>query len=208
MKKNIVFLITAILVSIPILFLVPESLYKALFLLLLIWSWFYLGWRCKNYTKISILYTFLILPLNLTIQILPTLLPVLNTSSYVSGLSVNYLIPTVSVLDLFAVLIVISGFVEGRNIIRKVTRSPFLIALGLVFLIQILYVQETTTLFSTLRIFLYLIGSVFSLKFLQKKKLLRNLLQQGYVKGLLLCSVLLQFFVGLYQFSKGASLGV
>jgi hypothetical protein len=102
---------------------------------------------------------------------------------------------------------VISALVENSKLSLKVFREPLLIVLGLLFLVQILYVQETTTLFSALRIFLYLIGSVFSLKYLQERKLLRNLLQQGYVKAVLFSSVLLQLFVGLYQFSKGVSLG-
>lgn len=213
MKKNTSpglsrFLIISILVSILVLFLISESLPKALFILVVIWSWYFFGKKYKNFTKISILYTFLLLPFNLTLQLAPLLQGVLTFPPYVSGLLVNYLNPVVSILDLFVFFLFMSSFDECKDLLVRRIKRPLFLILFLLFLAQNLYVQEITTVIVSIRILTYLLAASFVLEYLKEKKLLSKMLQRGYAKGPLLGAVFVQFFVGSYQFVTGASLGV
>ncbi len=145
---------------------------------------------------------FLVLPFNITYQI-----PIPVEQSMSNGLIVNYLIPTISILDLVIGIFLTSVFVqEGFTFFKKVFGKYRLglIIFSVFLLIQNVFLQNLLSILNSVRLFSYLLAFVLILeKFPIKKKVISPTLFSVSI----LFSVLIQGIIGLKQFLRGVSLG-
>lgn len=210
--KNLIFIITVLLLSIILLFMLTESLYKALFLLFLVLSYLLLGIKTGSFTKTSILYIFFVLPFNITYQ-LSEYVQLFNYNfhlydPYVTGLYVNYLVPTLSVIDIFVFMLLISIFFEHVKTFNSVFRNLFIIIFVVFLILQNVFVQDFNTLFLTLRLLLYFVCAISIVKIIKDNKEVNKLLQTCYINLLLTGQILTQLFISIYQFVRGTSVGL
>lgn len=191
-------------IYIPILitsvFLCSQDLYKGLFLISLFTIWLILSIKKKNYI-ITAIVLFLVLPFNITLQI-----P--GTDPYVAGFFVNYLVPTLSILDIFAGILLIQLFIQKYSEFKKLLSDKYLLIFFILLVIQNIFVQDFLTLLLSVRLSVYLFTSILLLNTLKKDSKEKSLLRNLYVKTAVLLSILLQGAIGIYQFLKGVSLGV
>ena len=115
-KKYLSIIVTFSLFLIPLLFLINQSIEKGIFILFTLVVWLILFIYTRKLIISSILYILFILPFNITIQ-LPSVVEFFNTefllsTPFVNGVYVNYLVPTISILDLGAFLLLLSIFTE------------------------------------------------------------------------------------------------
>lgn len=181
---------TALLLSGVFIYIAPEHQGKAIFLIGLIWVWLFLGRALKSYTLASLLWLILILPFNITLG-LPSLV-----EAYVSGVTVNYLVPIVSILDLGFGLVLLSALFEGKfsKLLKEIPWYILFIGIYLFFHNALFF--SSTTLFMTARYVLYALSGY--LGYLEvKNKRIRFL---NYLVLLLFSSVLLQGLIGVFQF--------
>jgi putative inorganic carbon (hco3(-)) transporter len=211
-RRNVfVFLIVIVFVSL-LPFLIRQSPERAVFLSLTLFLWLSIFLYTKDLVLSSILYILIVLPFNVTMQ-LPSAVEIFNTnivfpSPFVNGIYVNYLVPTVSILDLGVVLILLSLLVkEGFSFYWKIFKSLkngvliFFIYLG----IQVFLLEDLLVVFSSLRVFLYLL-TIVSLVLYHKGRDIRRLFFPA--SFIFLLNVLIQGVVGVFQVVKGASLGL
>ena len=192
-KKHIFLLIT-LGVSLSLLFFIKENILKGLVLEFCIWFWYFLGKKTKNYTYSSFLLLFLILPFNISIQFLKE-----NVNPYVNGVFTNYLVPTLSILDVFAGIFLISSILE-----RKFTKKHLswdVLLLILFPLIQLALGIDVVAIVGVWRMVLYLLSF---------RVLIDNIELKGDKKFLILTKILIVVQVGisLLQFLGGSSLGL
>ena len=192
-KRNI-FLLIAIILSISLLFLINENTSKVIVLEIFVWLWFLLGKRFKDFTYSSILLLFLVLPFNLSFQI-----PLASIDPYVNGVFTNYLVPTVSILDLFAGILLLSAIIEGNVSKKEISWEISLLAIfaGIKFLFD----QNIVSLLGSMRILLYLLS--FKV-ILNARKITGDKKIGNIIKGL----ILFETAVSILQFCKGSSLGI
>lgn len=193
LKENI-FLVITLVISLSLLFFIKENILRVLVLEPLIWLWYYLGKRFKNFTYTSLLLFWIVLPFNIAIQVYFN-----NTDPYVNGIFTNYLVPTISILDLFGILLLISSILE-----KKISRKDFsweILCLLAFSLIQFFVNKEIVSLLSITRIFCYLL--VF-------RAVNKNINLKGDTKFLRVTEVLIliQVVVALFQFLSGCSIGI
>jgi len=114
---------------------------------------------------------FLVLPFNITYQI-----PIPVEQSMSNGLIVNYLIPTISILDLVIGIFLTSVFVqEGFTFFKKVFGKYRLglIIFSVFLLIQNVFLQNLLSILNSVRLFSYLLAFILILeKFPIKKKVI------------------------------------
>lgn len=164
---------------------------KAIFVLTLFLFWAVLSLRTKKPSYISFLYILIVLPFNITLQ-----LPFLSSEDpYVRGIISNYLIPTISILDVGFVLLFISLAFERKVLSNKF----FILVLGFYILIISLH-PNTLSIISAFRLLFYPLSLL--LFFIYTK------VSWKQVSSILLFHVLFQGLLGVFQFLKGASLGV
>jgi O-antigen ligase len=126
---------------------------------------------------------------------------------FVDGVIVNYLVPTVSILDISVLLLLLSMFFH-KKIILKWKGFSFLKVLSLFafyLVIQSIFKDSFLSLFNSLRLLLYIFTFYNLLKI--KKKVLDRKLHIYLLLGSILL-VLFQGLVALLQFSGGSSLGL
>lgn len=118
---------------------------------------------------------------------------------YVNGIFTNYLVPTISILDLFACLFLMSSVCEKK--IQKEDLSWELILLVLFSLLQFLLKDSIVSLLGIFRIVSYLL--VF-------KVAIREIKMKGDMKVLRILETLIviQTGIAILQFTKGSSLGL
>lgn len=193
LKKNI-FLLVAILVSLSLFIFIKENIFRVIVLEVLIWLWYSLGKRFKNFVYASFLLLLIILPFNISIQICLN-----GIDPYVNGIFTNYLVPTISILDLFVCLFLISSVCEKK--IQKKDLSWELILLVLFSLLQFLLKDSMVSLLGIFRIVSYLL--VF-------KMAIREIKIKGDMKVLRILETLIviQTGIAILQFTKGSSLGL
>lgn len=189
---------TAILLSGALIYIAPEHQGKAIFLIGLVWIWLFLGRALKSYTLASLLWLILILPFNITFG-LPSLV-----EAYVSGVTVNYLVPVISLLDLGFGLVLLSSIFEGK--FRKLFKGVpwYLLFIGIYIVFHNALFFNYTTLFMTLRYVLYALAGYIG--YLEVKNMKVRFL--NYLVLILFASVLLQGVIGLFQFVIGADLNL
>ena len=145
---------------------------------------------------------FLVLPFNITYQI-----PIPVEQSMSNGLIVNYLIPTISILDLVVGIFLALVFLqEGFTFFKKVfyKYKLGLIVFFVFLLIQNIFLQNPLSILNSVRLFSYLLAFILILEKIPIKK---KTISPTLFSAPLLVSVLVQGIIGLKQFLRGVSLG-
>jgi O-antigen ligase len=161
----------------------------------------------KDFLKASFLLLLLILPFNITYQLPYQILGVEIANPFVNGIIVNYLIPTLSILDLSVFLILISILLT-KKIDLKWKGFSFLkmfILFAVYLVVQSIFKGSFLSLFNSFRLLIYLFT------FYSLSKHIKSVLNQKTYIYLLIGSIFLVLFQGvvaLLQFSGGTSLGL
>jgi hypothetical protein len=205
--KKYWYLIITILIVCALIPLYYENISKALVISIAIIIWCILGILFKKFTLSSLLILFLILPFNITYQLPYSFLGITLSDPFVNGVIVNYMIPTISVLDLGVFLLLLSMFFENILILKWKGFSflKVFIVFTIYLVIQNIAIGEFLTLFNSLRLIFYLFT------FYQLSLNIKDLLRQRVLVYILILSLLLVLFQGivaLIQFSGGTSLGI
>ncbi len=213
-KKDIPFYVLLLLLFLMLTPLFFESIGRCLILLLLllIFLLFYL------FTK-DILYSFLVflllsLPFNITYQIPQIFLEKLNflySSSYVNGILVNYLVPTLSILDMGVVIFLLNFLLMGKiptiqKVFLKYKLAIFLFSIAL--LLQNIFLHNILVLLTSFRFLLYLVTFLVVIEKLKDSNIFKIQKKSFTLSLLLFFSVLVQGIIGLLQFKGGVSLGL
>jgi O-antigen ligase len=150
-------------------------------------------------TKKPFFYTTLFLlamfPFNITLQ-----QPDFNV--YIQGIYSNYLVPTLSIIDVFIFFLLLASFFEKKKWNFSKNTTIFFV---IFFLFLTLKAYLDNSLLSTLllyRIFFYTFGLFLVVQHFNFKKHLKS------ISWIILFSILIQFFIGLIQFKEGTSLGL
>lgn len=163
----------------------------------------------KNILLSSFLYILIILPFNITFQ-LPQSVQIFSNdmklfNPYVEGVYVNYLVPTLSILDLGAVLVLLSSFLQNgwKKFVEIFKHYGMVLPLFVVFLLlQNVLLRDALSLLNSIRLILYLLAFLSLVEFFKVGK-------EKYSKPLLvisIISVLIQGIIGSLQFTGGSSL--
>lgn len=201
---NFFFSILIIALLIPLL---SESLEKVLVITAIIIVWNILGIILKDFIKSSFLTLLLILSFNITYQLPCSVFGIQLADPYVNGIIVNYLIPTISILDLGVFLLLIS-MCSQRKIDLKWKGFSFIkifLILGIYLIIQSVLKSSFLSFFNSIRLLLY----VFT--FYNLLKNLKEIFDKKMYSRILIGSILLVIFQGilaLLQFSGGSSVGL
>ncbi len=200
-------LVVFVLLVIPLLFLMQENALRSVVLLLSLMVWLIIGIKTKSVVLSSILYILITLPFNLTYQ-LPLHVLFFNTDPYVSGIYTNYLVPTLSILDLGLALFIMSYIYEyGWKHVRVILHKYlfYLIPFAVFVLLQSLFRLDLNSLINGGRLVSGIISLLFLIDYFKTQKHL-NLYK--YVLWISITSVLLQGVLGGLQFLGGASIGL
>lgn len=201
------YVVLSVLISLCIIPFFFENIGRSLFILILLTIWCILGILFKNFTLSSFLSLLFVLPFNITYQIPQYLFGIQIYDPYVNGIIINYLVPTLSVLDLVVFLLLLSMFFEKRLLFQWKGFSFLKIfcVFTLYLVIQNCIVGEFLSVLNSLRCILYIFTFY---QLLQNIKDILNLKVYRYILigGILL--VLLQGVFALIQFSGGTSLGI
>ena len=181
-----------------------ENLSKSVFLIVIFSCWFVFSLKRSGYTP-TLLFLFLLTPFNITFQIPESSI---YSQQYIAGFWVNYLVPTLSILDVFVLLLLIQLYVYRVNFIKKILIDKYLLVFFVLLLIQNLFVHNFLTVLLSLRIFVYLFTSIVLILSLVQDFKVKKLLRNGYLILALALSILLQGVIGIYQFLKGTSIGL
>ncbi|KUK76800.1 MAG: Uncharacterized protein XD93_0711 [candidate division WS6 bacterium 34_10] len=206
LKKNWNYVLSVLLIF-SLIFLLSESVEKTVFIFIALLIWNILGIYFKDFIKSSFLTLLLLLPFNITYQLPYSVLGIHLADPFVNGVIVNYLIPTISILDLGVFLLLLS-FIFGIKINLEWKGFSFLkifVLFAIYLVIQSIYNSSALGLFNSIRLLLY-IFTFYSL-YKQKGKLFKG----RYLYYLLSISIALVLFQGvlsLFQFNGGTSLGL
>ncbi len=156
----------------------------------------------ENLSLSFLLFLLLALPFNITYQ-----LPVSFEKSLVEGISVNYLIPTLSILDFGIGIFLIILIMKRRKDLKKVWKDykyplTFLI---LFLLFHNIVLRNPLVLLSSLRIFSYSLTLPILFNQWEREK---EQINYKYISIILLLSVTIQGLLGLSQFHRGSSMGL
>ncbi|HCC68251.1 TPA: hypothetical protein DEP90_03585, partial [Patescibacteria group bacterium] len=179
------YLVTTIILICSLLSLYSESSYKVLVIIIVVVIWCLLGMFLKKFSLASLLILFLILPFNITYQLPYSFFGIILSNPFVDGIIVNYLVPTVSILDLGVLLLFLSFLFEGDVASRW--KGFSFIKIFFVFVvylfIQNLFVGEAVSVLNSLRLLFY----IFTFYHLSLN--IKKLLNQRVLKYLLLLSI-------------------
>ncbi len=214
-KRNIPFILLDILLVLSSFFFLNESLGRFLTLLSFILIYITVSFITKNRIYSSILTIFLILPFNVTYQ-LPSTLNIFSTTikiynEFVNGVIVNYLIPTISILDVWCVILLFSIiFTKGKNFLRKAISRYllWLILLSSFLLLQNIFIKEIITVIGSLRVILFFLLLILLVEIIKSSN---TKIFNKYYKTFILLSffnLVIQGFIGVQQFMKGMSLNL
>lgn len=197
----------SILILILLIPLFVDNPLKASVILMVLFIWNILGILLKDFVKSSIILLLLTLPFNLTYQLPYSIQNFQLTNPFVNGVIVNYLIPTISIVDL-SVLFLLLSFLLNKKISLEWKGFSFLkifTIFGGYLILQSILKGNFLSVFNSFRILLY----VFTFFNVLKHK--KEIFDQQFLKYLLFGSILLVLFQGvvaLLQFSGGTSLGL
>jgi hypothetical protein len=192
---------------IPLIAIASENFTKAIIILIIIVIWNVLGIWFTDFLEASFLCLLIFLPFNITYQIpIGNLGPSLM-ESFVNGITVNYLIPTISIVDLLVFLFLSSLIFTNRvNLKKKGFSFRNIFILFIIFLIlQNFFVGISLTAFNSIRLLLYIFT------FYNLKENIKDLLRDKILIVILISSILSVLFQGviaLLQFSGGSSIGL
>jgi hypothetical protein len=205
-KSNRLDLVLNVIVGvfgISILFLIKENFLRVIALELILLLWVILTKVSKSSVKSSILILLFVLPLNITFNLSQLVDP------YVRGVYVNYLSPTLSVLDLSISILFISLFFASLRkerflfTLKKIPIWLSLVIFGL--LIHLVTHTSLLTLIEVARLSLYLSTAYLLIK--ESK----NIFTASFIKSLLiviLISISIQVVIAFLQTLHGVDLGL
>lgn len=197
--------------------LVRESLEKTLFLGSTIIIWAGVFFYTKNLILSSLLYILFVLPFNFTLQ-LPLVVEIFNTNitlaqPFVEGIYVNYLVPTVSILDVaifftLVSIIMTKGFTFFFTLFKSFKNGLLLFLLFL--LLQNIILRDLNVLLISFRLLgfltiLYCLVELYGKKIKEKSFRKKLLFFTSYA---FLFNILLQGVLGIIQFARGSSVGL
>lgn len=208
LKSNILEILP-ILTVLPVIFLAGENLGKAIFISMSLIVWFVfslINFRLKRKLPyvISAIYLLAIVSFfNITFQF-DSLLDL--TQQKVAGIYVNWLIPTISIIDIFVGILfyelIIANF--KQNIFKK--NTLIIVLLGICFLIiNLIFHPFLITLISTFRVFLYLVTVLLLVRIIRQGGVYKEIKISLIV---FLLGLLLQIIISNLQIIRGASLGL
>lgn len=201
---NIILSFLLVITLIPFL---DDNWGKGIVILSVIFIWNILGFLLKDFIKSSFVILLLVIPFNITYQLPYEFLGFQLSNPFVDGVIVNYLIPTLSIVDLGVLLLLLSMIFEKRIVLKWKGFSfvkTFLIFSEYLVIVGVLN-SSFLSIFNSLRLLLYIFTFYHLLKNKQKifsKKLL------NYVLFLSLGLVFLQGIIALNQFNGGTSVGL
>jgi putative inorganic carbon (HCO3(-)) transporter len=169
--------------------------------------WNLAGVLLKDYVKASVLTLLLMLPFNITYQLPYSILGIQLAEPFVDGVIVNYLIPTISILDLGVILLLLSLFV-GKKIELRWKGFSFLkifVMFGIYLTILSIFKGGFLSILNSFRILLYIFT------FYSLFKNIKEILNQRIYTYILLGTIALVVFQGVLAFSQfrdGTSLGL
>lgn len=207
LKRNIFSILISVFVTITLLFFAGENTARMLVIMISMSAWLFISIKTKSSVISSLLYILITLPFNITYQ-LPTDVLFFHTDPYVDGVVSNYLIPTISVLDLGLVLLFASYVYEFEWKHVRVLLSSYRPWLGLFvgfILLSCVFNSSLLTLLNGGRLVLGILDLVLLIDFFRMQKK-QNVLKMVWF--VLMVSVLVQGVLGILQFSRGASLGL
>jgi O-antigen ligase len=197
--------------------LLKESSQKTLVIFLSLLSWVGLFIYTKNLLLSSLLYILLVLPFNITLQ-LPLSVEIFNTElllaePFVEGIYVNYLVPTISILDLGILIALVSVVVErGFSLYLDLFKDlrNGLVILFLFLFVQNLFLSDFNSLLFSLRLFSLILLFLSMLQITKEERWDKTVKEKILTSGIviLLTNVLLQGTLGVIQFKRGSSLGI
>ncbi len=210
-KKNIFVLVIVLLATISLSFLIKESVERTIFISLTLFIWLSIFLYTKDLVLSSLLYILIVLPFNVTMQ-LPVTVEIFNTQilfppPFVNGIYVNYLVATISIIDVGIILFLLSLFIQkGLSFYWEIFKniknglSVFLLYL----IIQNLLLNNPLTIFNSLRLFIYLLAIISAVIYYKEKNLRKLFFPATFIFFL---NVLVQGVIGIMQVLRGASLG-
>ena len=195
---NFIISLIFIFLLIPI---ASENISKALIIFIIIVIWNILGVLLKDFVKASFISLLIVLPFNITYQ-----LP-FDIETFINGISVNYLIPTLSIVDFIIVILFLSMIFEKKISLgwKGFSFLKIFILFSIFLIVQIAFIGNFLTFFNSIRLLLY----IFTFYNLQKD--LKDILSDKTLVIILIISILSVLFQGvlaLLQFSGGSSVGL
>lgn len=202
-KKDIGIIILFVFVFVVLSFFAKESFSRYFSVLVFLIVFFLTFLFTKNIFFSFLTFLFLVLPFNITYQ-----LPIPFEETLVNNIHVNYLVPTVSILDIGVFIFLISLLITKLNyfkiIFHKYKTSFLLFTIFL--LIQNILFRDVLVALNSLRFFSYLFSFLLLLECFRTSKLTKK--QIIICSTTLLFSILVQGIIGYLQFQKGTSLGL
>ncbi|MFA7628161.1 MAG: O-antigen ligase family protein [Candidatus Dojkabacteria bacterium] len=197
--------------------LLKESPQKTIVIFLSLLFWVGLFIYTKKLILSSLLYIFLVLPFNIALQ-LPLSVEIFNTEvllaePFVEGIYVNYLVPTLSIIDLGILLVLgnillTKGFSFYKNLFKNIKNglAPLLVFL----LVQNVFLFNINSLLFSLRLFSLILLFLSMLQIMKEIKLDKRVKEKIFNSGavILLTNVLIQGTLGAVQFKRGSGLGI
>ncbi len=215
LKKNILFLILDIFLVLSTILFVEESLGRAIILAISFLIHIFFLLYTKNPVYSSILYILITLPFNITYQ-LPEYVEILSSrihiyDAYINGIFVNYLVPTISIVDIGIFLFLFSTlFYKGITFLKNsLSKYKIILSIFVIFLIiQNVLLKDFVVVINSFRFVSIFLSFIFLIdimkengqKFFKKNNLL--------VTITLLLNTLIQGFIGIMQFTRGTSLAL
>lgn len=176
-------------------FLWSENPYRALFLITISLIWVLLTRLHRSFTLPSLLLLLFCFPFNVTLSLLNT------NDPYINGVFTNFLVPTISVLDILSLLFISSVLSDYGA--RKTLPSFVYIVLALLSLHLVLH-PSLISLLQTSRYMVYIIAVYMGVKFVKENQ---NTVLSPLITTLLI-TVVIQVVIALFQVLLGRDLGL
>lgn len=213
-KKNIPFLLLDIVLFLGCFLFVKVSFGRFVFILVALLFYVLFSFVLKNRVLAALLFIFSTLPFNITYQ-LPSTVEVLGTKfflydPYVNGVIVNYLVPTVSIIDVGIFLLLYSvlftyGFSSFKRVFVKL--KYWLISLLLFFVVQAVWRLDTLFLLNSCRIVGVLFSFFLVFFLIRDGRMVFSKRFTNIFLLVLLINVFVQGVIAWSQLLKGSSLG-
>lgn len=205
LRNNWFVTIVVLLSLIGLLFLSGDNLGKAIVIFCFFVAWAIFAFRTRNLVFSSFVMLVAVFPFNITYQ-LSFLSGQFNP--YIDGVLVNYLVPTVHIVDVMAGLIVVSFVWEGG--IRKFAKYKWWVISVILYLLlhNIIFANWVTFILSLRYLLLIIVGFalVLYLKEAFEKGVLRALINQ--LVFVVSIGLIVQIAIGLLQVINGHSIGM
>lgn len=142
----------------------------------------------------SVLFLIFLLPFNITLQ-----QP--NFNVYIHGISSNYVVPTLHLIDIFVFFVLIFAFKERKKLKFSKNTKIFFIFFFLFLTTKAFLDYNLLSTLLIYRIFFYALGCFCVFQLFEFKKNIKT------ISILIFFSIFIQFAIGLTQFNLGHSLG-